>query len=83
MNGQKIRKADPNNPLHIAATMPGKVLKMFIKKGDVVKKGSPVMLIESMKMECMITAKAQGTVESILKDLDSMVESQDLLLVLV
>ena len=49
----------------LIAPMPGKVVKMFVKAGDEVKRGTRLMVIESMKMETEIVAPSDGTVKKI------------------
>ncbi|NME69780.1 biotin/lipoyl-containing protein [Flammeovirga aprica] len=45
--------------------MPGKVLDVVVKAGDRVKKGDPVIILESMKMENTITAESEGNINTI------------------
>jgi biotin carboxyl carrier protein len=45
--------------------MPGLVLKLVVKQGDVVAKGAPLIILEAMKMEHQITAPFDGTVAAI------------------
>ena len=42
--------------------MPGKVLQVLVKEGDVVEEGQPLLVLEAMKMENVIKAAANGTV---------------------
>ena len=41
---------DPN-PYEIQSIIPGTILKIFVKEGDVVKEGAPLMILEAMKMQ--------------------------------
>ena len=47
------------------APMPGAVLKILVSQGDVVAKGTPLLILEAMKMEHQITAPYDGTVATI------------------
>jgi len=49
----------------MSAPMPGVVLKIFVKNGDVVAKGAPLVILEAMKMEHQIVAPRDGTIESV------------------
>jgi biotin carboxyl carrier protein len=48
-----------------SAPMPGLVLKIVAKPGDVVTRGTPLIILEAMKMEHQIVAPRDGTVEAI------------------
>ena len=48
-----------------AAPMPGIVLKILVKPGDVVQKGAPLVILEAMKMEHLIAAGSDGTIASV------------------
>ncbi|MDZ4852241.1 MAG: pyruvate carboxylase [Pirellulaceae bacterium] len=75
-------KADPNDPTHIAAGMPGMVIGVSIKQGDVVQKGQKLLALEAMKMETMINADRDGQIAQLLVQSGSQVETNDLLVVL-
>jgi 3-methylcrotonyl-CoA carboxylase alpha subunit len=49
----------------MSAPMPGVVLKILIETGAVVTKGTPLLILEAMKMEHQITAPRDGTVSAI------------------
>jgi len=50
----------------IAAPMPGKVIDVLVKKGEKVKAGDPLVILESMKMEMAVRADIDSSVEEIL-----------------
>ncbi|MFO0998301.1 MAG: acetyl/propionyl/methylcrotonyl-CoA carboxylase subunit alpha [Alphaproteobacteria bacterium] len=49
----------------LVAPMPGKILKVFVKAGDTVRRGAPLVMMEAMKMEHTIAAPADGTVSAV------------------
>ena len=49
----------------IKAPMPGLVLKVLVKDGDVIKKGDNILVLEAMKMENSIKAPADATIKSV------------------
>ncbi|MED1145837.1 pyruvate carboxylase [Bacillus paralicheniformis] len=76
---QKV-KADRSNPNHIAASMPGTVIKLLVSKGDQVKKGDHLMINEAMKMETTVQAPFSGTVENIHVTNGEAIQTGDLLI---
>lgn len=50
----------------IAAPMPGVVVSIKVKVGDVVQPGQPVCVVEAMKMQNELTAQTGGLVTEIL-----------------
>ena len=73
-------KAADGNPNHIAAPMPGTVATVAVKPGQKVKRGSPLLSIEAMKMETAVTAERDGTVAKVLVVPGDRVEPKDLLI---
>lgn len=49
----------------LTAPMPGKVTAVFVQKGDAVKAGTSLMILEAMKMEHTIKAPADGVIETL------------------
>ena len=58
-------KSAGTGSIKVEAGAAGKVLKAVKNVGDAVKKGDPVVVIESMKMEINCVAPQDGTVASI------------------
>lgn len=49
----------------IDAPMPGTIVNIMVSKGDKVKKGQVIAILEAMKMENEIMASSDGTVKSV------------------
>jgi len=74
--------ADPDNPGHIAAPMPGKVVQVVVSVGQQVSRGQKLLGIEAMKMETSVYSPIAARVNKVLVQPGSAVASKDLLLVL-
>jgi biotin carboxyl carrier protein len=59
----------------VKALMPGRVVRILVKKGDSVKKGSGLLILEAMKMENEIQAPLEGVVDEIFVESGQTVES--------
>ena len=64
----------------IKAPMPGLILDIKVKAGDVVKKGDVVLILEAMKMENSIKAPGDGIVKGIKVNLKDSVEKNQVLI---
>ena len=73
------QKADSSNEAHIAATMPGTVLKVAVSKGAKVKRGEHLLITEAMKMETTIQAPFDGIVKEIYVSAGESIATGDLL----
>ena len=49
----------------VKSPMPGRVIKVLVSKGDAVELGQALLVIEAMKMENEIRAKAAGSVAEV------------------
>ena len=76
------QKADPADPTHIAAGMPGMVIGVAVTQGAKVTKGQKLLALEAMKMETVINAERDGEIAHLLVQSGSQVETGDLLFVL-
>jgi pyruvate carboxylase len=79
---QKNPKADPDDPNHVAAPMPGKISSVAVVKGQLVKGGERLLSIEAMKMETAVYSPREATVADVLVKPNSIVSAKDLLVVL-
>ena len=83
-----------NDPLHSPAgkisrgegdlfpPMPGRVIAINVKEGDKVEVGSPILILEAMKMQNELSSKWIGQVRKINVSVGDMVESGDVLMVI-
>ena len=66
--------------IKVTAPMPGTILKMNVKVGDVVKANDLVCVLEAMKMENEIFAKEGGTVKFVDAPQGASVNSGDVII---
>ncbi len=59
-----VRPAD-EAPGAVAAPLPGLILRLNTKVGDIVEPGQPLLVMEAMKMENVVTAPHHGTVRKV------------------
>jgi biotin carboxyl carrier protein len=64
---------------NLSSGMPGKIVKIFVKPGDILKEGDPIVIMEAMKMENEMRAKAEVKIKEILVKEGENVESGEIL----
>ena|ERR1035437_6407275 len=57
----------------IAAPMPGKITRVGVAKGESVKKGQPLIVMEAMKMEYTLEADRDGKIQEVSTELGAQV----------
>lgn len=80
ITSNSTKMADPANKKHIGSSIPGTVIKVLVSKGDKIKEGDSLIVIEAMKMETNIVASFGGVVENLLVKEGDQVKSGQLLL---
>jgi pyruvate carboxylase len=75
-------KADPGNPLHVGAPIPGLITALAVSVGHKVAKGDKLLTLEAMKMQTTIYAPGDGVVAEVHVKVGDTVESKDLLMML-
>ena len=75
-------KADPANPCHLAAPMPGLVVAVEVSTGERVRQGDTVVVLEAMKMQSAIPAEKSGIIKRVVVSPDHVVDTGDLLVVI-
>lgn len=63
IEGKRGDKVSSNS--QILSTMPGKVVQLLVKEGDVVVTGQTILVLEAMKMENQIKANFGGRVKKV------------------
>jgi 3-methylcrotonyl-CoA carboxylase alpha subunit len=65
---------------NLTAPMPGRIVAVFVKNGQTVAKGAPLITMEAMKMEHTIAAAGDGVVDEVLFNVgDQVAEGTQLL----
>ena len=75
------RPAD-EGPQRVTAPMPGKIVKLLVKPGDQVQPRQGVVVVEAMKMENELRARAAGTVSEVRVREGASVEAGAILVIL-
>jgi len=73
-------QASAGGSANIAAPLPGLVLRIPVKAGDVVKTGDVVIVLESMKMETPIKSPVDGVISSVAATQGAQVKTGQVLL---
>lgn len=68
--------------VEVKAPLPGNIMKVFVRNGDEVKKGDKLLIYEAMKMENVVTAERDGTIEKLSVNAGDSVLQDDLLMVI-
>jgi len=72
-------KADPANPGHVGAPIPGAVTSIAVELNQEVRKGDKLLVMEAMKMQTTVYAPVGGRVIERLVHVGQTVEPKDLL----
>jgi pyruvate carboxylase len=73
-------KADPADPLQVAAPIPGMITSIAVSVGTKVKKDDKLLTLEAMKMSTNLNAPCDGIVDEICARVSTTVESKDLVI---
>lgn len=65
LRGSGSNEADASGRIEIRTAMPGKVVRVLKLKGDAVRKGEGVVVVEAMKMQNEMRSPKDGTVGDI------------------
>ena len=81
-NNTERALADPANPDHVGAPMPGMIGTVAVRAGQRVAKGDTLLTLEAMKMELAIKAERAAVIKEVLAAPGVAVGAKDLLVVL-
>jgi len=76
----KVSNVKVSSDNEVGAPLQGKLVEIKVKEGDKIIKGTPLFVIEAMKMESTINSTVEGVVQKIYIKNNSMVEQDDCLL---
>jgi pyruvate carboxylase subunit B len=59
------RRPQAKGPGDVTTSMPGTIVEVLVKEGDVVKEGAPLLVTEAMKMETEVQAPISGAIKAV------------------
>jgi len=65
VGGGGSKRKPATDPGHVSTTMPGNIVDVLVKEGDMVTAGQAVLITEAMKMETEVQAAIAGKVVAI------------------
>jgi len=81
LTAQRSRpQAEEGNPKHLGAPMPGTIVTVAVHAGQKIRKGDPLVSLEAMKMETMLTAERDAIVKALHCRHGDVVNAKDLLI---
>jgi biotin carboxyl carrier protein len=75
----RIRATDHHGAKELAASMPGKVVRLLVHEGSEVEAGAGVVVVEAMKMQNEIKSPKKGRIQKILVSEGTAVNAGDIL----
>jgi biotin carboxyl carrier protein len=85
LNGRPRRRQEPGQATgrqELVAPMPGKVVRLLVEPGTIVRARQPIVVIEAMKMENELRSSGEGTVAGVHVKEGASVEAGALLVVI-
>jgi biotin carboxyl carrier protein len=79
---KRKKKEGESNTDIIKSPMPGKVVKVFVKKGDLVEAGQTVVILSAMKMESEYKSGCDGVVSKVAVKEGDTVDGNQLMVVI-
>ena len=73
------QKVKPITGKTVEAPLPGRILEVCVKVGDVVKRGQTMVILDAMKMENNITTDYAGTVKQVIAEVGEAVPANAIL----
>lgn len=80
LNSMGINERKTNKNTDLKAPMPGLVSKVFVSKGDEIKKGDNLLVLEAMKMENNLKAENNAIIKDIIVKQGNSVEKNEVLI---
>ena len=70
------------DPCEIRSYIPGTVIKINVKVGDVIKEGDSILVLEAMKMQNQIEMPFNGKIKEILVEEGSKIPKNELMILI-
>ncbi len=71
-----VAAGDVADDAHPGSPMPGRIVAMHVSPGDTVQQGQPLLVLEGMKMEYTLSARATGSIAAVHCKVGDLVEAE-------
>ncbi len=59
------KKYEDKEPGKVTAFIPGTIVEVFVKKGQKIEEGKPLLILEAMKMRNFVNAPVSGKIKTV------------------
>lgn len=70
------------NENNVSSVIPGTILELFVKVGDKIEQGTPLLILEAMKMQNKVVSPKKGVVKEILVKVQQSLPKGELMIVI-
>ncbi len=79
-NKMGFQKSEESQENEVRAPMPGRIIDILVNEGDEIEEGTPLFILEAMKMENIVKSPSVGTVSGVNSESGQTVQKNDVVI---